>query len=245
MTALRFNLNRQAAAFHAFEIAKTFDLKGDLAGEGRRLAAVSYGDFVITSVGQSAIEAGFFTIKGIIETWFRGLGILDQVAFTAIDGSRAPYLHPGKSAAVALAGQAIGVVGELHPQEALALELNKACALFELDFAAIAGYQRTAKPIEPPPRFPAVRRDLALLLDRAVPAATIIDTIAQIKLPLLESIELFDVYTGEGIAPDKKSVALSLRYRSKERTLTDEEVNRAHENLVRLVLPRLDAQMRQ
>ncbi len=244
MAALRFNLNRQAVAFHAFEIAKTFDLHGDVAGEGRRLAGLSYGDFVIASVGQAAIEAGFFTIKGILETWFRGLGILDQVAFTAIEPGRAPYLHPGKSAAVTLAGQAIGVAGELHPQEALRLELGKACALFELDFAALAGYQRLAKAIEPPARFPAVRRDLALLLDRAVPAATVIDTIAQTKVPLLESIELFDVYTGEGIAPDKKSVALSLRYRSKERTLTDEEVNRAHESLVRIVLPRLNAQMR-
>ncbi len=244
LTALRFNLNRQAVAFHAFEIAKTFDLQGDLAGESRHLAALSYGNFVVPSVGQAAIEAGFFTIKGILETWFRGLGILDQVAFTAIEPGRAPYLHPGKSAAVALAGQAIGVVGELHPQEAFRLELSRACALFELDFAAVAGYQRPAKPIEPPPRFPAVRRDLALMLDRAVPAATVIDTIAQTKVPLLESIELFDVYTGEGIPPDKKSVALSLRYRSKERTLTDEEVNRAHENLVRMVLPRLNAQMR-
>ncbi len=114
-----------------------------------------------------------------------------------------------------------------------------------MDFAALAAYERPAKPIEPPPRFPAVRRDLALVIDRDVPAATVIDTIRQTNLPLLESVELFDVYTGEGIPPDKKSMALSLRYRAKERTLTDEEVNRAHENLVRLVLPRLNAQMRQ
>ena len=70
---------------------------------------------------------------------------------------------------------------------------------------------RPAKPVEPPPRFPAVRRDLALVIDREVPAATVIDTIRQINLPLLESVELFDVYTGEGIPPDKKSMALSLQ----------------------------------
>jgi len=244
LTALRFNLNRQAVSFHAFEIAKTFNHNGDLAGEAMRLAAVSYGDFVVASVGQASVEAGFFTIKGILETWFRGLGILEQVAFSAIEPGRAPYLHPGKSAEISLAGQTVGVAGELHPQEALHLELSRPCALFELDFTALAGYQRPAKPIQPPPRLPAVRRDLALVLDRTVPAATIIDTIAQTKAPLLESIDLFDVYTGEGIPPDKKSVALSLRYRSKERTLTDEEVNRAHESLVRQVLPQLNAQMR-
>jgi phenylalanyl-tRNA synthetase beta chain len=245
LAALRFNLNRQAVSFHGFEIAKTFNRAGDAAGEAIRLAAISYGDFVVASVGQQAIEAGFFTIKGIAETWLRGLGILDQVSFAAIDAARAPYLHPGKAAELALAGQRIGVAGELHPQEAMRLELNRPCALFELDFSALAGYQRPVKAIEPPPRFPAVRRDLALVLDRAVPAAKIIDTIAQTRAPLLESVELFDVYTGEGIPADKKSVALSLRYRSRERTLTDEEVNRAHEALVRQVLPQLNAQMRQ
>ena len=83
------------------------------------------------------------------------------------------------------------------------------------------------------------------MLDRSVPAATVVDTISQLNQPLLESIEIFDVYTGQGIPADKKSVALSMRYRNKERTLTDEEVNRAHEDLVRTVLPRLNAQMRQ
>jgi phenylalanyl-tRNA synthetase beta chain len=149
------------------------------------------------------------------------------------------------AAEVRLKGDAIGVVGELHPVETSRLELSRSCGLFELDFAALAGYPRPARAIEPPPRFPAVRRDLALVLDRSVPAATVVDTIAQLNQPLLESIEIFDVYTGQGIPADKKSVALSMRYRNKERTLTDEEVNRAHEDLVRTVLPRLNAQMRQ
>ena len=78
-----------------------------------------------------------------------------------------------------------------------------------------------------------------------MPGAAVIETIGQHGPALLESVEIFDVYTGEGIAADKKSVALSLRYRDKERTLTDEEVNRAHEELVKMVLPPLNAQMRQ
>jgi phenylalanyl-tRNA synthetase beta chain len=245
LAALRFNLNRQAAAMHAFEIAKTFDQRNGVPGESQRLAAISYGDFILPDVGSAPVVAGFFTVKGILETYFRTLGIFAQVTFAAADPSRVPYLHPGKAAAITLNGVAIGVAGELHPQEAMHLELSRSCALFELDFDTIAGYERQAKPLEPPPRFPAVRRDLALVLDRGIPAATVIDTITQANQPLLESIEIFDVYTGEGIAPDKKSVALSLRYRNKERTLTDEEVNQAHEALVRTVLPRLNAQMRQ
>lgn len=245
LAALRFNLNRQASAMHAFEIAKTFHRQGDLPAESQRLAGISYGEFVVPVVGSPPIEAGFFTMKGILETWLRAFSLLDLTTFTAIEAGSAPFLHPGKSAEVRLAGRAIGVVGELHPQEAYRIELTRPCALFELDFATLAAYGRPTRPIEPPPRFPAVRRDLALVIDRSVTAASVIETIRQADAPLLESVELFDVYIGEGIPADKKSMALSLRYRSKERTLTDEEVNRAHESLVRQVLPRLNAQMRQ
>jgi len=245
LAALRFNLNRQAAVMHAFEIAKTFGNRDNSPGESQRLAAISYGYFVVPNVGSAAVEAGFFSVKGILETYFRTLGIFDQVVFAPIDPAAAPYLHPGVAAEIRLQGRVLGVVGELHPVEAARLELNRPCGLFELDFGLLSSYQRSPEPIEPPPRFPAVRRDLALVLDRNVAAAAVIDTIKKLDQPLLESVELFDVYTGAGIPPDKKSLALSLRYRSKERTLTDEEVNRAHEELIRLVLPQLNAQMRQ
>ncbi|HKD70058.1 MAG TPA: phenylalanine--tRNA ligase subunit beta [Candidatus Binataceae bacterium] len=245
LAALRFNLNRQSVAMHAFEIAKTFDQRNGLPGEAQRLAGVSYGDFLLPAIGSRPVQAGFFTVKGILETYFRGLGIFDQVTFVMIDSSPLPYLHPGAAAEIKLSGSSIGVAGELHPQEASYLELSRSCGLFELDFGALADYRRPPRHIEPPPRFPAVRRDLALVLDRDVPGAAVIETIGQHGPALLESVEIFDVYTGEGIAADKKSVALSLRYRDKERTLTDEEVNRAHEELVKMVLPPLNAQMRQ
>ncbi len=245
LAALRFNLNRQATAMHAFEIAKTFARRGDLPAESMRMAAVSYGTYMIPAVGAPPVEAGFFSIKGILENYFRALGIMDEIAFAAIDPARAPYLHPGMAAEIRLAGSLIGVAGELHPQEGARMELNRRCALFELDFGALSGFEPPPKAIQPPPRFPAVRRDLALVIDRAVAGATVLETIAQLNQPMLESVEIFDVYTGEGIAPDKKSIALSLRYRNKERTLTDEEVNRMHEELTGAVLPRLNAQMRQ
>jgi phenylalanyl-tRNA synthetase beta chain len=245
LAALRFNLNRQAAAMHAFEIAKTFESRGGTAMENQRLAAISYGDVVVPGVGAAPLEAGFFTVKGTLETYFSALGIADRITFVAIEPGRAPYLHPGMAAAVKLDAHELGVVGELHPVEAARLEFGRTCALFELDFAALAGYRRPPRAIAPPPRFPAVRRDLAIVLERDVPAADVIGAVARVDQPWLEGVDIFDVYTGEGIPAGKKSVALSLRYRHPERTLTDEEVNRAHEELVRVVLGELNAQMRQ
>jgi phenylalanyl-tRNA synthetase beta chain len=96
-----------------------------------------------------------------------------------------------------------------------------------------------------PPRVPAVRRDLALVLERDFPAERVRKTISEIDSPLLESVELFDVYEGNPIAPGKKSVALACRYRAKDRTLTDEEVNRAHAALIEKAKALLGAELRQ
>jgi phenylalanyl-tRNA synthetase beta chain len=199
----------------------------------------------VPGIGAPPVEAGFLSVKGILQTYFGALGISERVSFAAIDPARAPYLHPGMAAAIKLDGNLIGVAGELHPMEAARLEFNRTCALFELDFAALANYRRPPRTIQPPPRFPAVRRDLAIVLDHQTPAAEVLGAVARANQPWLESAEIFDVYTGEGVAADKKSVALSMRYRSPERTLTDEEVNRAHQELVATVLPQLNAQMRQ
>jgi len=98
--------------------------------------------------------------------------------------------------------------------------------------------------VQPPPRFPAVRRDLALLLDLDLPADRVVRTIEALDVALLESVELFDVYRGESIPVGKKSIALACRYRAKDRTLTDEEVNRAHSLVIEQARSRLGAELR-
>jgi phenylalanyl-tRNA synthetase beta chain len=244
LAALRFNLNRQADAFHAFEIAKVFYGSDSGAIEGQRLAALGYGQLVFGGIGQPGINAGFFTLKGILETYFEALGIANQVEFTSSDPSAVPYLHPGKAAAIMLGEQLLGYLGELHPREALRLQLSNQCALFELDFAYLIAYRPPRTAAAAPPRFPAVRRDVALVLDRDVPAKSALKTVARIDAPLLESVELFDAYEGGSVPAGKKSLALACRYRAKDRTLTDEEVNRAHAKVVDLTLASLGAELR-
>ena len=244
LAALRFNLNRQAEAFHGFEIAKVF-YGGDAgAVEGHRLAAVGYRQLVFGGIGQPGINAGFSTMKGVLETYFEALGIAREVEFVRADPSSVPYLHPGKAAAIKLGEQLLGYLGELHPREALRMELNDQCALFELDFGYLIAYRSPRATVAAPPRFPAVRRDVALVLDRDFPAETVVKTIARIDAPLLEGVELFDAYEGGSVPAGKKSLALACRYRAKDRTLTDEEVNRAHARVVELTLASLGAELR-
>jgi phenylalanyl-tRNA synthetase beta chain len=155
-------------------------------------------------------------------------------------------LHPARAAAISLEGSRVGYLGELHPREAMRLELGAPCAVYELDLTKLISYGFTPREtIEIPPRFPAVRRDVALVLERDLPVEMVVRTVKEAASPLLESVEVFDVYEGQGIASGRKSVALACRYRAKDRTLTDEEVNRVHSAVVEQARTRLAAELRQ
>jgi phenylalanyl-tRNA synthetase beta chain len=246
LAALRFNLNREARNFHMFEIGKTFGIRKGIAGEAERVAAVSYGDFAMGAVGQSAITASFRTLKGILETTFGALSTRGGVTFERSPADQTPYLHPGRAASIKHAGKLLGILGELHPAESLKLELTGPCALFELDLMSLIAYgAELRRKVISPPRFPAVRRDLALVVDRDLPAQAVIEAIIGLGARLLESVELFDVYEGSSLPAGKKSVAVACRYRGKDRTLTDDEVNRAHAALVERATKQLGAELRQ
>jgi phenylalanyl-tRNA synthetase beta chain len=246
VAALRFNLNREARAFHAFEMGKTFRMDGDAATEHTHLAAVSYGAYALSAIGEHSVAAGFFSIKGILETYLEAIGISSRVAFKALESADAPFLHPGRSAIVTLDNARVGLIGELHPAEAMRLDLNDPCAVYELDLSSLIAYGFSPrKTFQPPPKYPAIRRDLALVLDRNFPADMVVKSIWECGASLLESVEVFDVYEGTAVAAGKKSVALACRYRAKDRTLTDEEVNRIHAVLVEQARMRLGAELRQ
>jgi phenylalanyl-tRNA synthetase beta chain len=243
--ALRFNLNREAAAFHAFEIGKVFAMEGDVAREHQTLGAISFGPYLRAGIGERVVEAGFFTIKGIVESYFAALGLGGRLSMRAADPVRVPFLHPGRAAEVRFDDSPIGYLGELHPAAAMRLELNAPCAMCELDLTSLLSYGfAPRKAIEAPPRFPAIRRDLALVVDRDVPADSVIRTLWEAASPMLEDVEVFDVYVGTAVAQGKKSVALACRYRAKDRTLTDEEVNLVHAALVEQACVRLGAELR-
>ncbi len=246
LAALRFNLNHEATAFHVFEIGKVFGVVEGVPGEYQRIAGINYSAYGLAEIGQPAVKANFYTAKGIVETYLCAIGAPDRVEYDPVPEGLAPYLHPGRAARIALDGAMIGVVGELHPAEQLRLELSEPCVLFELDLVQVMVYGSLPRQtIETPPKFPAVRRDLALVVADDLPADRVQRTILGLNSPLLESVELFDVYRGSPIAEGRKSVALACRYRGKGRTLTDDEVNRAHAALVEAAKARLGADLRQ
>ena len=247
--ALRFNLNREAGAFHAFEIGKVFSMRDGAPVEHERLASISCGDYALGAIGQPAVAASFWTLKGVLEQWLIALGVAARVEFAGFDAAGETeyrFLHPGRAARVLFDGEPIGYLGELHPAEAIRVEVSSPCVLTELDLVHLIAYGFLPRQeVIAPPRYPAVRRDLALVVDRDVSAARVIAAIRESAPLLLESVEVFDVYEGGTIAPGKKSMALACRYRGKDRTLTDEEVNRTHGELIERVRRGLGAELRQ
>jgi phenylalanyl-tRNA synthetase beta chain len=137
----------------------------------------------------------------------------------------------------------IGFVGQIHPATEKAYDLDETY-VFQLDVAKLGTYAKSFNEYRPLPKFPAIGRDLAFVVDRQVPAAALTQLIREEAGEYLESVLLFDVYTGERIAPEKKSLAFSLTYRHPDRTLQDEEVQQATDHVVSVLAEKTGAELR-
>src|SRR5262249_94809 len=127
--ALRFNLNRQASAVHAFEIGKGFATREGSAPETLMLPPLTYGPYLIPALGQYVVSGGVFAMKGILESWFAVMDLRERISFDAAAPSEVTFLHPARAAKITFEGSRVGYVGELHPREALRLELDGPCAV--------------------------------------------------------------------------------------------------------------------
>ena len=138
-----------------------------------------------------------------------------------------------------------GGFGQLLPPLARHYDLRDAVLLAELDLDALLARRNTAKSFKPLPAFPAIRRDVAMIVPEATTHEAVLHTVRQAKPQNLESAELFDVFRGQNVPPGLKSVAYAFIYRNADRTLTDAEVNAAHDKLVEQFKQKLQAVVRE
>ena len=169
-----------------------------------------------------------FDLKGVVEGFAAGLHLCD----VGYRPASMAYLHPGKAAELLVGGQAVGAFGVLHPKVALAYELgNRPVLVAEFDMDAILAAVPSRHSYAPVPRFPAALRDIAVIIDEQVTAERVVTEIRAAGAPLLRDVRLFDLYRGESIPADKKSLAYALSYQADDRTLTDKEVDKAHKKI--------------
>jgi phenylalanyl-tRNA synthetase beta chain len=186
-------------------------------------------------------QLGFTYLKGIIETLVQRL----NVPHVKTEPATHPALHPARTATLTLAGAALGIMGELHPQlrEALALP-DQPIALLELDIDLLLTH-RQPRHFQPIARFPAVLEDMALVVDADVPAQTVQNAIQTAGGGLLRQVELFDLYQGDSIPPDKKSLAYALTFQAEDRSLTEDEVRAIYQRIQQHAAAAVGAQPRQ
>ena len=183
----------------------------------------------------------FFDAKGNVESLLSGLGV-DKYSVVA---AAVPWLHPGKQADFMIDGQCVATVGELHPSVQEAFGINRPVYLFKINLTDLAPYCSTgAKAYSPLPKYPAINRDIALVLSDSVPAADVLAAVRSAGGELLVESRLFDVYAGERVEKGTRSLAISLVYRAADRTLTDEEVDAPLAKLVQQLETTFAAKLR-
>lgn len=242
LKALEHNFNYGSRNVKLFEIGKCFTDDGDERPmEIERLALVATGARNEFDWQAANARVDFFDVKGAVESIAESLG-LPVLEFKPIENAR--HLHPGRSGLISLDGNPIGQIGQLHPRIAAEYKFKQAVFVAELDLAAMLESDKLEVRYQPLPKYPSVVRDLALLIETAVPMAAIDQAIRDLKIPELIDFKLFDLYAGKELPAGKHSIALSLRYRAADRTLTDEEINAMHESIVKKLTQEFSAEVR-
>lgn len=243
LDTLRHNLTRQQGDVQLFEIGRVFTNQGGQVKEGWRVA------FALTGARRPGFWSGterdakcdLYDLKGLLEEFIELLG-LRGVTFTKRPESTPLFLE---SAALALGGKLpLGQIGQLLPTLAKRHDLRDAVLLAELDLDQLLARRNAAKGFKPLPQFPAVRRDVAMIVPEVTTHEAVLQVVRQTKPANLEAVELFDVFRGKHVPEGHKSLAYAFTYRAADRTLKDDEVNAAQVKLVDSFKSQLQATLR-
>jgi phenylalanyl-tRNA synthetase beta chain len=233
---LQFNLNRKQTRVRMFEIGCCF-IRDDLndCRQIDKLAGLSYGDIAYEQWGMPPRNVDFYDVKADIEA----LCGKQKIHFNKFSH---PALHPGKSAQIYIDNAAIGWLGELHPRWQKKYGLPRSAILFEIDMAGL--FPKTLPVAKEISKFPPVRRDIAILVDKDVSVDALLNGMYTEKPAIVSDISLFDIYRGQGVENNKKSLAFRVLLQDTEKTLTDEEVDSAIITLVEILKGKFSATLR-
>lgn len=234
------NTNRQQSRVRLFESGLRFLKDGEKTNQIRTLSGVVYGSLEPEQWAGATRPVDFFDVKGDVEAILSAASRCHQVRFVAESHSA---LHPGQSARIYLDDQPVGWMGLVHPAVEKQLDLAGKTYAFELDISPISSAK--VPKFEEISKFPANRRDLALLVDKSISADEVADCIKKSGPTFLRELKLFDVYEGERIDSSRKSLAIGLTLQEQSRTLTDEEVDSAIAGILRSLQEKLGATLRE
>ena len=242
---VRDNINRNQTDLKLFEISKTFKKLGEgqngLAIEDLKIALILSGREEKNLWNQSKSDYSFYDLKGYLEFLLERLNVT-KYSLTRLTNNK--NFHPGASAEIKIGEDVIGVLGELHPNLVNYFGIKREKVFFaELNLTSLLKYIKIKVNYETISKYPEVLRDLAITLDKSVLVGEMVKEIKK-KVNLIEKIDIFDVYSGDKIDKDKKSVAMSIVLRDKNRTLTDEDIDKAMTAILELIKDKYNGEIR-
>ncbi len=226
-----YNKARRVSDVLIYEVSKTYDANYT---QDSKIAGLLCGNY-LSSSWASSVKVDFYLVKGIVENLLDYMGFENRYTFEA---SPVNDLHPGVSAKILLDKNVIGVIGKVHPKI-----LKDDVYVFEISLDALTGKIKPLKYKEAN-KYPAIEKDMAFIVDKDVKAMDIIQTIRRSGGKLLNNISVFDVYTGENLSDNQKSLAFKLQFVDPNRTLTEEEVMVAFNKIVEKVEQTNNAKLR-
>lgn len=219
-----------------FEIGKTFYKKEEIYSEENKLAVLISGDFYYGIGNQRKTD--FYILKGILEELLDYLGYGGR--YSLVESKNLPKeFHPGQSADISLNGQIIGTIGKVHPKKA-----KEDAFVFEINLDQLLEKKTGKMKYKEVSKYPSIKKDIAILVDKDITSQTVEKVIQKAGGNLLSEAQVFDVYTGKNIQPDKKSMAYSLIFSAKDKTLTDEEINPIIEKVIQELEKNLHVELR-
>ncbi len=246
---LKYNLDRGIEDIRFFEISRVFSATADLREdiekmlplEELRLGGIFYREKTPSLWKEDVQE--FFITKGALESMFEDLKISEY----SFSSSSEPFLHTGQACDIYVKNFYVGYLGVLGPEIVEKLDLIKQkpeIVLFEINLDLFLTLIPDSIKYSQIPKYPCIERDIAVVVDENIPAAEIKDIIRNFPSELIEDISIFDFYKGTNIPEGKKSLAFNIIYRSKEKTLTDEEIEELHASLVKYLLGKTGGELR-
>ncbi|MFC1988426.1 phenylalanine--tRNA ligase subunit beta [Chloroflexota bacterium] len=226
LTALSSNRRYEDGGIRLFELGRVYlPRSNDLPEEREMLCGLLSGPGVEKSWQGENQPLDFFEAKGVVEVLLSRLGVTAGFELGSDES-----LHSTAQAAIIAEGSLLGVVGELRPEVLERFEINEPVYLVEINLMALLPFTTGHKMFKPTPRFPAIVRDMALVVDTGIAYRQIVDIIK--SFPLVEKVAIFDVYSGEQVPQGKKSLAYRVIFQSMTHTLTDEEVNKVEQQIL-------------
>ena len=232
----QYNKARDNKDVCIFEMGKAFQKKADEYSETNKLAALMSGDYYL---GINKQKVDFYVIKGVAEEILDYLGYNSRYSFVKDKENLPEDMHPGQSALISVNNDIVGLIGKIHPSVE-----SEDVYILEIDLDKLLSKKVSKMKYKEISKYPEVKKDIAIVVDDKVTSKDIEVNIKKAGGSLLSASEVFDIYTGKGIPEGKKSLAYSLTFASQNRTLTDDEINKAVEKIIERLEKELKAELR-